>query len=85
MILRLVRAGIFLLAGHVIAGLAGLPATAADLAVDLELALAVDVSGSVDEEEAVLQRRIGESIAAFARPRERLSSVVPAHTHPAPC
>ena len=32
------------------------PAAKADLPVDLELVLAVDVSGSVDEEEAKLQR-----------------------------
>jgi hypothetical protein len=32
------------------------PAHAADLPVDLELVLAVDVSGSIDEEEALLQR-----------------------------
>src|SRR3546814_19757609 len=33
------------------------PAIAAELPVDLELVLAVDVSGSIDTEEAALQRR----------------------------
>jgi hypothetical protein len=33
-----------------------LPALATDIPVDLELVLAVDVSGSIDEEEALLQR-----------------------------
>jgi hypothetical protein len=42
------------------------PVTAADTPVDLELALGVDVSGSVDEEEAVLQRN--GYIAAFRHP-----------------
>jgi hypothetical protein len=40
---------------------------AAKTAVDLELALAVDVSGSIDEEEAKLQR--AGYIAAFRNPR----------------
>jgi hypothetical protein len=40
----------------VIAAVAGFPAQAADVPVDLELALGIDVSGSVDDEEAVLQR-----------------------------
>ncbi|MEE9250767.1 MAG: DUF1194 domain-containing protein [Alphaproteobacteria bacterium] len=48
--------------------LAGQPAvTRASEAVDLELALAVDVSGSIDEEEAMLQRE--GYIAAFHHPR----------------
>ncbi len=44
-----------------------LPATAEDLPVDLELVLAVDVSGSVDEVEAKLQRE--GYIAALHHPR----------------
>src|SRR3546814_6228162 len=36
---------------------AGVPAAADDVPVDLELVLAVDVSGSIDTEEAALQRR----------------------------
>ncbi len=47
---------------------------AADVEVDLELALAIDVSGSVDEEEAALQRM--GYIAAFRHP-----SVVEAIRH----
>jgi hypothetical protein len=47
----------------VIAAVAGFPAQAADVPVDLELALGIDVSGSVDDEEAVLQRN--GYIAAF--------------------
>jgi hypothetical protein len=42
------------------------PAAAADLAVDLELVLAVDISGSVDEVEAQLQRE--GYIAALRHP-----------------
>ena len=42
------------------------PVRAADMPVDLELALGIDVSGSVDEEEAVLQRN--GYIAAFRHP-----------------
>jgi hypothetical protein len=37
-------------------GAPGLPAAAEDVPVDLELVLAVDISGSVDEVEALLQR-----------------------------
>src|ERR687892_2632085 len=37
-------------------GAPGLPAAAQDVPVDLELVLAVDISGSVDEVEALLQR-----------------------------
>jgi hypothetical protein len=51
------------------AGLIGapyLPATAQDLEVDLELVLAVDISGSVDEVEAQLQRE--GYIAALRHP-----------------
>ena len=49
-------------------GLAGWPATAAEMeAVDLELALAVDVSGSIDDREALLQRE--GYIAAFRHPK----------------
>ncbi len=48
-------------------GLAGWPAGAAELeAVDLELALAIDVSGSIDDQEALLQRE--GYIAAFRHP-----------------
>lgn len=50
------------------------PARAADMAVDLELALAVDVSGSVDDEEAMLQRN--GYIAAFRHP-----SIIDAISH----
>lgn len=42
------------------------PGLAKDIPVDLELALGIDVSGSVDEEEAVLQRN--GYIAAFRHP-----------------
>ncbi|MGH6899618.1 MAG: DUF1194 domain-containing protein [Geminicoccaceae bacterium] len=52
-----------------VAGLIGvpaLPATAQDLPVDLELVLAVDISGSVDEVEARLQRE--GYIAALRHP-----------------
>jgi hypothetical protein len=49
-------------------GLAGGPAPAAELEpVDLELALAVDVSGSIDDQEALLQRE--GYIAAFRHPK----------------
>jgi hypothetical protein len=58
----------------VIAGLTGLAARAADMKVDLELALGIDVSGSVDDEEAVLQRN--GYIKAFRHP-----SVVDAIQH----
>jgi hypothetical protein len=53
----------------VLAGLIGLPAmpaSAQDLPVDLELVLAVDISGSVDEQEARLQRE--GYIAALRHP-----------------
>ena len=53
-----------------VAGLIGapcLPAAAQDLEVDLELVLAVDISGSVDEVEAQLQRE--GYIAALRHPR----------------
>lgn len=42
------------------------PVRATDMPVDLELALGIDVSGSVDEEEAILQRN--GYIAAFRHP-----------------
>jgi len=45
----------------------GLPAGAAEVPVDLELALGIDVSGSVDEDEARLQRE--GYINAFRHPR----------------
>ena len=47
-------------------GLPALPASAEDLPVDLELVLAVDISGSVDEVEARLQRE--GYIAALRHP-----------------
>jgi hypothetical protein len=47
-------------------GAPGLPASAEDLPVDLELVLAVDISGSVDEVEAQLQRE--GYIAALRHP-----------------
>jgi hypothetical protein len=47
-------------------GLPALPATAEDVPVDLELVLAVDISGSVDEVEAQLQRE--GYIAALRHP-----------------
>jgi Protein of unknown function (DUF1194) len=47
-------------------GLSALPAAAEDLPVDLELVLAVDISGSVDEVEARLQRE--GYIAALRHP-----------------
>jgi hypothetical protein len=53
-------------AAFCVTGQTGSPAQAADVAVDLELALAVDVSGSVDEDEAALQRN--GYIAAFRQP-----------------
>src|SRR3546814_6261675 len=49
--LRPLRVAARLLAAAVV------PAIAAELPVDLELVLAVDVSGSIDTEEAALQRR----------------------------
>ena len=36
--------------------LAAMPVPAKEVAVDLELVLAVDISGSIDEEEARMQR-----------------------------
>jgi len=51
--------------GFAIAALAQ-PAVAADVPVDLELVLAVDVSGSMDEDERALQR--GGYVAAFLHP-----------------
>lgn len=57
--------GLFL---AVVVLLAGQPVVSrASEAVDLELALAVDVSGSIDEEEAMLQRQ--GYIAAFRNPK----------------
>ena len=57
-----------------LSGMLGPPVHAADVPVDLELALGIDVSGSVDEEEAILQRN--GYIAAFRHP-----SVVDAIQH----
>jgi len=48
-------------------GVTAAPAAALDLPVDLELVLAVDISGSVDEVEAVLQRE--GYIAALRHPQ----------------
>ena len=60
--------GLFLVAA-LVAGHHEVSATvqSEDLAVDLELILAVDVSGSIDDEEAKLQRQ--GYIAAFRNPR----------------
>lgn len=66
MILPLIRAGYLILAVLCFVNLSGFSARAADVQVDLELALGIDVSGSVDEEEAVLQRN--GYIAAFRHP-----------------
>jgi hypothetical protein len=55
---------IALLAGLI--ALSAMPAAAQDLPVDLELVLAVDISGSVDEQEARLQRE--GYIAALRHP-----------------
>ena len=63
-----------MIAGLCFACLGEWGARAADAPVDLELALGIDVSGSVDEEEAVLQRN--GYIAAFRHP-----SVVDAIQH----
>src|SRR3954471_6907243 len=46
---------------------AGAGTAAAQRPVDLELVLAIDISGSVDEEEAALQR--GGYVAALTNPR----------------
>jgi hypothetical protein len=54
------------LAGYLLAFCVAGPAYAQDRPVDLELALGVDVSGSVDYEEAILQRQ--GYIAAFRHP-----------------
>ncbi|UCH75895.1 MAG: DUF1194 domain-containing protein [Rhodospirillales bacterium] len=54
------------LAIMLIAGLVASPIQAAERPVDLELALAIDVSGSIDPEEAALQRQ--GYIAAFRHP-----------------
>lgn len=47
--------------------LAALPAARAEIPVDLELVLAVDVSGSIDPEEAALQR--SGYVSAFRNPK----------------
>jgi len=54
------------LTGFLMWSLAGPAASAQDMPVDLELALGIDVSGSVDDEEAMLQRH--GYIAAFRDP-----------------
>lgn len=74
MTLPLSRARFLILAILLAASVAGFSARAADVPVDLELALGIDVSGSVDDEEAVLQRN--GYIAAFRHP-----SVVDAIQH----
>ena len=53
--------------GWALAAGVAFPAPAAEGAVDLELAIAVDVSGSIDPEEAELQRR--GYVAAFRDPQ----------------
>ena len=63
-----------LLAGLYLAFVGGWSAYAAEVPVDLELALGIDVSGSVDDKEAILQRN--GYIAAFRHP-----SVVDAIQH----
>jgi uncharacterized protein DUF1194 len=60
-----IRWGIATLAGLAMATLTR-PAAAEDVPVDLELVLAVDVSGSMDEGERALQR--GGYVAAFLHP-----------------
>lgn len=61
-VLTVLLAGLALAAGPMVE-----PAAAAEQAVDLELALAVDVSGSIDAEEAQLQR--DGYVAAFRDPQ----------------
>lgn len=56
----------FIFSGLLLWALSGQTAPAQDMPVDLELALGIDVSGSVDDEEAMLQRR--GYIAAFRDP-----------------
>ena len=62
-IFKIIRIGLLGLFSIVVS----LPAHTADLPVDLELALGVDVSGSIDDEEARLQR--DGYIKAFRHPR----------------
>lgn len=67
-----VLAGILAAAvGGVLLGLAALPARAAE-AVDLELVIATDVSRSIDESEATLQR---EGIAAAFRDKDVIRAI----------
>jgi hypothetical protein len=63
-----------LLVGTLVAGLTApaIPAAAEDIPVDLELVLAVDVSGSVDEQEARLQREGYMSAIASERVSEAI-------------
>lgn len=64
---RIVCTGALLAAAPLAPG----PAAAADVPVDLELVLAVDVSGSVDEDEALLQR--SGYVGAFRHPEVQLA------------
>ena len=68
--------GIFFTVFMSLAGALSPAARAADIPVDLELALAVDVSRSVDDEEAALQR--SGYIKAFRHPS--MSGVSPCWT-----
>ena len=62
-----IRSTLAVLAMSLAAASAALPATAAAVPVDLELVLAVDVSGSIDEQDARLQR--DGYVAAIVDPR----------------
>ena len=62
-----IRATLAVLAMSLAAASAARPATAAAVPVDLELVLAVDVSGSIDKEDARLQR--DGYVAAIVDPR----------------
>jgi hypothetical protein len=55
-----------LIVGWLVLAIAGVPAAHATESVDLELVLAVDISGSIDPEEARLQRQ--GYVAAFRHP-----------------
>jgi len=56
----------FILLSLLASALVGAPVAARDAPVDLELAMGIDVSGSVDDDEAMLQRQ--GYIAAFRHP-----------------
>jgi len=66
MALGSIRGRLAAAAGLIIAAALAAPAAADDTPVDLELVLAVDVSGSMDEGEQALQR--GGYVAAFLHP-----------------